>query len=73
MSACRACGAAIRWEKTATNDKAIPLDPAPTEDGNVVLRDGRAHVLGPLEKLAAVANDEDLFMPHHATCPRWHQ
>lgn len=69
-SRCRACGAEIRWERTAARDRAIPLDPDPIETGNVVLDDdGRAVVLG--------AGSLDLdggrprYMPHHATCPNW--
>lgn len=67
MRRCRSCGAAIEWARTA-NDRAMPLDAEPNADGNVVIRDGVAHVLGPMELLVLGA-DEVLRMPHHATCP----
>ena len=70
MSRCRSCGAEIRWARTAAKGKAIPLDPEPTEEGNVVLDGDTATVLGPLERSA---HDGPLFMPHHATCPSWGQ
>ena len=78
MNACRACKKPIRWARTA-NDRPIPLDPTPTDDGNVVLSGVGgtgapvAHVIGkhglPLE-LAHLA-DEPRYMPHHATCEKW--
>jgi hypothetical protein len=77
MSTCRACGAPIRWARTAKG-KAIPLDPDPAEAGNVILEepfgaDPIAHVIGskgvPLE-LGHLA-ELPRFMPHHATCPEW--
>ena len=72
MNACRSCGAAIVWAHTAKG-KAMPLDAKPRADGNVVLEDGVATVLGPLELLAAKG---PRYMPHHATCPQgkdWRQ
>lgn len=73
MSACRAavCGARILWAATPPTPQKpsgarMPLDPDPNPAGNVVLRDGYAHVLGKDEKPAA---DETVFMPHFATCP----
>lgn len=83
MNRCRACSKPIRWART-TNDRAIPLDAEPTDDGNVVLEYPAgssaggtgapvAHVLGkfglPLE-LAHLA-EEPRYMPHHATCEKW--
>lgn len=74
MNRCRACSKPIRWARTAANDRPIPLDLEPTDDGNVVLEGDRAHVLGkggalPLE-LAHLA-EEPRYMPHHATCEKW--
>lgn len=66
MSRCRSCGAEIEWARTV-NNRAMPLDAEPTADGNVVIRDGKAHVLGPMELLVLDAG-EVLRMPHHATC-----
>lgn len=71
MASCRACGATIVWERT-TAGKAMPLDEPPTAEGNVLVRDGVAHVLGPLDKEALdPAVRQQLRMPHHATCPNW--
>lgn len=74
MSACKACGAAIKWART-TNDKSIPVDAEPNPDGNVVLQGGgfsapTATVLGPLDKLS-MPEGTTFHMPHHATCENW--
>lgn len=67
MTRCRSCGASIEFARTPA-DRLIPLDAIPDPDGNVVIRDGLAHVLGPMELLMLGAG-EALRMPHHATCP----
>ena len=68
---CKVCPAEIIWARTA-NDKRIPLDAAPTMDGNVMLdANGIAHVLGPLDKMTMTIDSTTLHMPHHATCPNW--
>lgn len=69
-SACRSCDAIIVWVRTVAG-KAMPLDRDPDPNGNVVLRDGVAVVLGPLERAIAEEEGELLRMPHHATCPNW--
>jgi hypothetical protein len=73
MSVCaaRTCGARIFFAATPPTPKKpagsrMPLDPEPNPDGNVVLRDGYAHVLRKDEQPAA---GEHRFMPHFATCP----
>lgn len=69
MSSCRSCGAEITWARTPAN-KAMPLDAEPNPAGNVMLADGGAQVLGPLELSGLTdAEREELRMPHHATCP----
>lgn len=70
MGTCRSCDAEITWARTAAG-KAMPLDRLPDPNGNVVLRDGVAIVLGPLERAIAEEEGETLRMPHHATCPTW--
>lgn len=67
MSTCRSCDAEIRWARTIAG-KAMPLNRDPDPNGNVVLRDGVAVVLGPLERTIAEEEGELLLMPHHATC-----
>lgn len=71
MARCRACGAELEWVRTEAG-KAMPLDPGPAAEGNVVIRADRAVVLGPLE-VAAVALEgvEVLRLAHFVTCPNW--
>lgn len=75
MSRCKTCQAEIVWAVTA-NGKAMPVDAAPAENGNVRLVERgpgqapSAEVLGPLERELADDRDE-LRWPHHATCPNW--
>ncbi len=48
----------------------MPLDAAPTPEGNVRIADGLAHVLGPLDTAAMTERERaELRMSHHATCP----
>lgn len=64
MSACRSCGAPIKWA-TSWNGPPIPLDPVPREDGNIHLDHGRAVVVHRFDgdELGA------MFVSHFATCP----
>lgn len=69
MSACRSCGAEIRWERTAAG-KPIPLDPEPVADGNLAIRDdGRvvAYIDGDGERIAL--GRPLRYVTHFATCP----
>lgn len=61
---CKRCHATIRWLRTE-NGRAMPVDADPDESGNVVLRDGYAHVLRKDEPKPA---NTALLMPHFATC-----
>lgn len=67
---CRSCGAEIIWARSV-NGVPMPLDAKPVPDGNVILEDGTARVIGgPLE----VPPGTKLYSAHHATCPdaeRW--
>lgn len=66
MSACRSCGAPLRWAVTAKG-RRLPLDPEPAATGNVVVdATGAARVLSPLEPRPA---DVPLYLSHFATCP----
>lgn len=67
-SQCDGCGAPIRWETTAKNGRAIPLNTTPDERGSMVLRGSppRAHALS---KSLGPEDGETRYMPHHATCP----
>jgi len=65
---CGSCGAPIRWERTV-NDKPIPLDPEPVDDGNLGIRDdGKVYHLGDPEK-GALPIDVPRYKTHFATCP----
>lgn len=68
MSAkCSACQAPIIWLKT-TNGRSMPLDVTPNPEGNVVIKDGLAVVLGGVEAADPLIG-ERRFMPHWSTCP----
>lgn len=64
------------FARTAAN-RQIPLDAEPNPDGNVIIHEGVAIVLGPLElyqaqmatQVAGIDEPNELYMPHHATCP----
>jgi hypothetical protein len=65
VNRCRSCGAEILWART-TSGKPMPLDREPSANGNVLLRDGVAQVLGPLD---VAVTGEPLYLSHFATCP----
>ncbi len=70
MARCRTCAREVLWALTE-HGKAIPIDPDPRPDGNIVLRsvggvDQRiAHVLAAAE----VAPGAPRYVSHFATCP----
>lgn len=73
-SRCRSCNAPVLWVAVGPQGERsrMPLDPDPTDDGNVRL-EGRftpsgaeaATVLGPLE----AELEDELYLSHFATCP----
>jgi hypothetical protein len=70
VSNCRSCRAPVTWVLTV-NGRKMPLDPKPTDDGNVAVRrdergDMRGHVLREGEEPKA---GERRFTSHFATCP----
>lgn len=76
MANCRSCRAIITWALTE-NDKKIPVDAAPTADGNITLtrEDGlddhgkpilRARVFPHVD---AAPEGAVLYKSHFATCP----
>lgn len=69
---CNTCHATIVFVRTEANGKSMPLDPVPHPDGNVIVVEGLARVLGPLE-LLLVDGSTDRFMPHFATCTTWNE
>lgn len=73
MSACRSCGAPVRFVKTAKGKTQI-LDAEPTDNGNVQIGYvggvEMALVLSVEDQAAAVAEGLPLYLDHHATCPQ---
>lgn len=70
MSACRSCGAPVLWARTRAG-KAMPLDAAPTADGNVaLLGTNGCEVLAGQSLAAARAEHRELYLTHYATCPQ---
>jgi hypothetical protein len=76
FSACRSCQQQVRWARSATSGKPMPLDESGV--GNVILDGvGKAHAFR--DHAAAVAAGEafpdrfgvvaSYFLSHHATCP----
>ncbi len=73
---CRSCRAPIRWADV--NGRAMPLDPEPTPDGNVVitlvhhegssLERAEARVLTAREQ-RLLHPDRTRYRSHFATCP----
>lgn len=76
MSACRSCGATIRWVHTA-NGRAMPIDADPDPNGNVLftgrnVRNDRG-VAAPevrVETQAPMFDDTtSRYLSHFTTCP----
>lgn len=69
MNTCKTCGARILWG-TTLRGRAIPLDHAPTEQGNLVIG---AVVASGGRPVVTKATDADADRPHYtahfATCP----
>jgi hypothetical protein len=68
VAACKSCRAPITWVASNATGKPMPLDAAPVATGNVVVVEGRATVLGPLELLCLGAGVQR-FVSHFVTCP----
>ena len=74
-SRCRDCGKPMWWALTEKN-RHMPLDPLPTEDGNVVIiatasrfdSTPIAHVLTNLDRLQRTYENKPKYVMHRATC-----
>lgn len=66
-SACRSCSAPVAWFVTPTG-KRQPVDPVPTESGNVVVDGDTATVLS-ADALAELDVWTPRYTSHFATCP----
>lgn len=72
MSSCRDCHQAIMFVRMEDGGKALPIDPFPDPDGNVLAR----FVTPPGGLLGHVAHAGEpvpegwrIYMPHFASCP----
>lgn len=68
MARCTSCQAPIFWAVSASTGKTMPIDAAPTADGNIVIEAGRAKVLGAIER-AALPPGTNRYRSHFSTCP----
>jgi len=73
LARCTACGASLVFAVLASG-KRIPMDPEPSDRGNVACRivEGRglvAHVFGKADATEARAAGAVLYLSHFATCP----
>ena len=67
ISACRSCGAPIRWVRT-TYGRLVPIDPDPVSNGNIVIQpiSGTADYV---RKGAYIDQTWDRYVSHFVTCP----
>lgn len=69
MPECKSCGADIIWKKTIKG-RTIPLDPEPTQKGNVIISEaGEALVYNSPAAIAPRYADAPRYLSHFATCP----
>lgn len=66
MSKCTSCQAEIEWVVSIKSGKPMPLDKEPRPDGNVVIRNSRAHVLSANNPTQP---EELRYVSHFSTCP----
>lgn len=64
---CRGCHAPVAFVPSAVSRAIMVLDPEPSADGNIVVRDGVAVVLHKID-LFEPATAEPRYLDHHATC-----
>lgn len=75
MATCKSCDAPVRWAKTVAG-KSIPLDPVPTNTGNIRLVQGGGTDGGLLAEVMTgdvlaehLARGKTTYTTHFATCP----
>lgn len=78
LGQCRSCRADVRWVRNTKTGKAMPLDPDPVDDGNVVLTGvwgvsdfgaiEHAEVL-PEAQLLLFGDDRPQYQSHFRSCP----
>lgn len=67
MAACKSCGAKIRWAKSVSTGKMIPLDPTPADGGKfgLIIEPGDSVPLA----VAAQPHHSLRYDRHSASCP----
>lgn len=68
---CARCAAPVLWA-VSKNDRPMPIDPAPYEDGNIELvqeHDGKLRALVVRKGAQPGLFDTARFKAHFATCP----
>ena len=71
MSACRSCGRPVIWAVTP-GGRSIPLDPDPTDDGNLTLDTSSLRAVATPAR-ATTAGYRKLYRSHFTTCPHANQ
>ncbi len=67
---CGSCKALILWARSAKTNSPMPLNLPPSAEGNVVIVDGLAHVLGQGDLFEPMLPTEGpRYTSHFATCP----
>lgn len=69
MPFCTTCRASIEFLTLAKSGARIPIDPGVADNGNIVVREGKAHVLGP-DAIAALPPNTPRFRSHFVTCTK---
>lgn len=69
---CRSCGARILWRTVDMSGKTMPVDPTPSEEGNIRLYpDGETcRVLSKEGAAVARIAGEPIYLPHFKSCPQ---
>lgn len=68
---CRSCDAPIFYALSTANQRPMPIDTMPVENGNVIVRQGKLTTKLYAKVDTAKANDgEERFTSHFATCPQ---
>lgn len=68
-AACNGCGAPIAW-RTTPKGKAMPVEIAPSERGNVIVSGDVATVLTRGQIAGARAHGQPLYVSHFTSCSK---
>ena len=63
---CRSCQAPILWVRTEATNSLMPIDAKPDPKGNIVIKDGLAHVMR--GDLFEEMLDGPRYVSHFVTC-----